>query len=300
MGVPGESGRPRIAYLLRPARQPAGGEGGGQGQEIAPRVSYVARHVIERLREAGAQVDALVAENAAWDLAAIRPEYDVYVLESKSALSLSLAGALGAAGARVINPYRPDRFGDKIAATTVLAAAGVPLPRSWAVAGEGALRTLLTQQRPGALLLKPPRGSLGQGIRRVEGLGDLDGERGDEVRRTFVNRGGQPQALLAQEAVPSQGEDLKVYVAGEWVAAITRPYPVVTEQDKRGKPADVPPKIRDVALDCGRALGLELYGVDFLVAGDDFWVVDVNGFPSYRGVAGAPERIAEYLLARAR
>jgi glutathione synthase/RimK-type ligase-like ATP-grasp enzyme len=83
------------------------------------------------------------------------------------------------------------------------------------------------------------------------------------------------------------------------VAAITRPYPVRTEADKRGKPAAVAPKIRDAALTCGQALGLELYGVDFLTSGHDFWVVDVNGFPSYRGVAGATERIATYLLRRA-
>src|SRR5436305_235152 len=83
--------------------------------------------------------------------------------------------------------------------------------------------------------------------------------------RASVNRSGQPQALLAQEAVPSSGEDLKVYVAGDWVAAITRPYPVVTEQDRRGRPAKVPPKVREVALASGKALGLELYGVDFLV-----------------------------------
>ena len=145
-----------------------------------------------------------MAENAAWDLAAGQMEYDLYAFESKSALSLSLAGALGMAGARVINPYRPDRFGDKIAATTVLAAAGVPLPRSWAVAGEGALRTLLAQLaqegRRAALFLKPPRGSLGRGIQRVGSLADLDGERGERLRRAFVNRRGQPQALLAQEA----------------------------------------------------------------------------------------------------
>src|SRR5438093_3532789 len=253
----GEDSRARIAYFLRPARQAAAGQGSGAGQQFAPRVSYVARHVIARLRAAGACVDALVAENAAWDLAAVRPEYDLYAFESKSALSLSLAGAPGVAGARVINPYRPDRFGDKIAAITVLAAAGVPLPRSWAVAGEGALRTLLAQLaqegRRAALFLKPPRGSLGRGIQRVGNLADLDGEQGERLRRAFVNRSGQPQALLAQEAVPSSGEDLKVYVVGDWVAAITRPYPVVTEQDQRGRPADVPPPIRDAALACGQA-----------------------------------------------
>jgi ribosomal protein S6--L-glutamate ligase len=263
-------------------------------------MSQVARRVIARLRAVGAHVDALVVENEAWDLASIRPRHDLYVVESKSALSLSLAGALGAAGARVINPYRPDRFGDKIAATTVLASAGVPLPRSWAVASEGALRALLAQEKMGPVILKPPRGSLGRGIHRIERASDLDGERGAALRRAFRNHSGQPQALLAQEVVPSEGDDLKVYVAGGWAGAIRRPYPVRTERDKQGTPAEVPPAIREAALTCGRVLGLELYGVDVLVSGSGFWVVDVNGFPSYRGVAGAAERIASYLLQCAR
>ena len=45
------------------------------------------------------------------------------------------------------------------------------------------------------------------------------------------------------------------------------------------------------------ALGLDVYGVDFLVAGDEFFAVDVNAFPGYKGVPQAPAAIADYLLA---
>ncbi len=60
--------------------------------------------------------------------------------------------------------------------------------------------------------------------------------------------------------------------------------------------------IRAAALAAGRAMGLEIYGVDFLRSPDtdEFWVVDVNAFPSYKGIAGATERIADLLLTRAR
>jgi glutathione synthase/RimK-type ligase-like ATP-grasp enzyme len=62
----------------------------------------------------------------------------------------------------------------------------------------------------------------------------------------------------------------------------------------------VPDAVREATLACGAALGLELYGVDVMRAGDQFWVVDVNAFPSYKGIEEAPRRIADHLLRRAR
>jgi ribosomal protein S6--L-glutamate ligase len=104
--------------------------------------------------------------------------------------------------------------------------------------------------------------------------------------------------VFAQREVPSAGRDLKVYVVGDQMWAITRPFPARTLADKLGAPARVPPGIREAAVACGRALGLELYGVDFLVAGDEFFAVDVNAFPGYKGVPDAPRAVAEHLHGR--
>ena len=59
------------------------------------------------------------------------------------------------------------------------------------------------------------------------------------------------------------------------------------------------PAVRDAALACGRALGLELYGVDFLEAGDKFFAVDVNALPGYKGAPEAPRALVDYLYRRA-
>jgi ribosomal protein S6--L-glutamate ligase len=91
-----------------------------------------------------------------------------------------------------------------------------------------------------------------------------------------------------------------VYVIGQRLWAITRPFPARSLQDKIGTPAVLSPEVRRAALACGRVLGLELYGVDVLRAGERFCVVDVNAFPGYKGVAEAPRQLAAYLLARAR
>ena len=65
----------------------------------------------------------------------------------------------------------------------------------------------------------------------------------------------------------------------------------------------LPDSIRAAALAAGYALGLELYGVDFLLPQDgsgDFAVVDVNAFPGYNGLDDAPAALADYLFERAR
>jgi ribosomal protein S6--L-glutamate ligase len=281
----------RIAFFVRPAAR--------DGQ-VGPQVSSTTEATIGLLRERGARVDVLVPEAELWDLGALKPEHDLYVLKSKTPLSLSLAGALEAAGAVTINRVAASGLAkDKVLHAALLARAGVPTPRGWACACGPALRSLLGDRSgPSRLLAKPPGGSMARGIRRLSAASDLDGAAGAALIAAMASRSGVPRPILLQEEVPSDGLDLKLYVVGDWVAAIRRPFPARTEAEKRGRPSEVPPPVREAALACGRALGLELYGVDVLTHGDRFWVVDVNAFPSYRGVAAGPRRVAEYLLAR--
>ncbi len=54
-------------------------------------------------------------------------------------------------------------------------------------------------------------------------------------------------------------------------------------------------EIRDIAIRCGEALGLGLYGMDVIESPDGPVVVDVNYFPGYKGVPGAAAHIADYI-----
>jgi ribosomal protein S6--L-glutamate ligase len=110
---------------------------------------------------------------------------------------------------------------------------------------------------------------------------------------------GLPLPLFIQREVPSGGKDLKVYAVGGELWAIAKPFPARTARDKIGTPVPLPPDIRAAALVCGQALGLELYGVDFLVGRSRFFAVDVNPFPGYKGAAEAPRYLADYLYERA-
>ena len=257
-----------------------------------PRVSPVMGGVLKGLGERGAKTDLIVPEECSWNLSELRPAHDLYVLKSETSLALSLAGALTVAGGEVVNSFRAVNLArDKIAATAVLAGSGVPVPPSYAT-GEAAL--LLPQLDEGPLWVKPQRGTKGAGIQRLAFRKELDPHR--ECRDAF----GLPLPFFAQQELPSNGKDLKVYVVGEDVWAIERRFPAVTESEKTGSPVELPRNIREAAVLCGRALGLELYGVDFLVAtGDRFAAIDVNAFPGYKGVAEAPAALAAYIHRRA-
>ncbi|HEV8634783.1 MAG TPA: hypothetical protein VG370_11165 [Chloroflexota bacterium] len=272
----------RIAFLLERT----------QPDNPAPRINPVTGDVIAHLRERGVQADLIVPENGCVEISDGRPRHDLYVLKSKTPLALSLARALAMAGARIVNTVEACTLvRDKIACTAVLAARGVPVPPSWATGQATSLLSLLDE---GPLWMKPQRGSKGRGVLRVEspvGLAPF---------QTHLDQCGLPLPLFAQREVPSDGGVLKVYVVGDRAWAVAKPWPARTVEDKLGRPASLPPAVEAAALACGRVLGLEIYGVDFLVDGGQFAAVDVNAWPGFRGPADAPTCIAAYLYERAR
>jgi ribosomal protein S6--L-glutamate ligase len=270
----------RIAFLLAHSGP----------ESAAPRLSGVTEEIVSRLAARNARVDLLAIGQEPLEISALlgKTEHDVYVLKAKTPLTLALAAAAASHGTRVVNSVESSILTrDKLASTAVLAAFGVPVPPSFATAETELLGPLLND---GAVWIKPQRGSQGAGVQRLTRPDQL--ARAHDLARDAY---GLPQPVFAQREVPSGGRDLKVYVVGEQMWAITRPFPALTLAEKLGSPVPVPPGIREAAVVCGQALGLELYGVDFVVAGDAFFVVDVNALPGYKGVSEAPRAIAEHI-----
>ena len=260
------------------------------GDSSVPHVSTVMEQVFGSLRKAGAEVNLLVAESRAWDLAHIEPNHDLYVLKSKSPLTLSLATILREKGADIVNSVESCRLArDKIAAAVALVTRNLPVPATWTTGQGRLLRPLIND---GALWLKARSGSKGRGVTRVIDAADA------AFAENPTDHYGLPQPLFAQRDVPSAGLDTKVYVVGERQWAITRPWPTHTAQDKQGQHASMDAELRAAAFACGEALGLEIYGVDFLIAGRKRHVVDINAFPGFKGVGEAAGEIASYLLRR--
>lgn len=261
----------RIALLL--ARHPS------------RKVSPIMPEVVELLAGWGAKVDPLYPEDTVTRLSGIRVEHDLYVLKSGSELALSLAGALHAAGATIINPY-PVAVAcrDKVAATRLLQAAGAPTPETYVAAQVAEVSPLLDD---GPLVVKPHRGTNGIGVHVVWDPDQLD---------DAAPHGG---VIFAQRYHKPDGRDRKIYVIGGQVFGVKRVWPARSYEEKLGEPFTITGELREIALGCGRAFGIELYGLDIIMSGGRPYVVDISSFPGFKGVPDAALRLADYIYAAA-
>jgi glutathione synthase/RimK-type ligase-like ATP-grasp enzyme len=243
--------------------------------------SRIVEEVGALLRGCGFDVQESIAEELLQRPGQLGLPGDLWLLKSYSPLSLSVAGALHAAGARLLNPW-PSTLAsrDKIVAARVLERAGIPTPRTW-VTGDLALALPLV--RRGAVVVKPHRGWRGEGVRVVRSEAEL------------LALPPPREPVIVQEHVDGPGVDLRVYVAGERVFATRKPFSAGSFAVP-GEPVDPGEEVRRIALRCGEAFGLGLYGLDVIESADGPRVVDLNSFPGYKGVPGAAEAVADYVV----
>ena len=256
----------RIGFLLPPTSLHSG--------------SYMTL-VRRALADTGVLVDIVHPVDRAVDVSQIRLEHDLYVLRKMSGLAFSLAGALHAVGAAIVNPYPVSAaLRDKIIAFRILTAAGVPTPATYTASRAEHLVPLLDE---GPLIAKPYQGAGGYDVRIVRTAAELAAVPYD--RRTPV---------FMQRYYPPQGRDRKLYVIGGQVFGVKKVFPRHTEAEKQGEPFTPGPELRDIALRCGQAFGIDLYGVDIIESGGQPYVVDMCSLPGFKGVPDAPRRLAEY------
>jgi ribosomal protein S6--L-glutamate ligase len=248
------------------------------------KVSPIMPEVVELLDEWGADVDVICPDEELTPLAEVQVEHDLYVLKSGSELALSLAGALNAAGATILNPF-PVALAcrDKVIATRMLQSAGVPTPDTYVAAQIGELSALLDD---GPLVVKPYRGTNGVGVHLVWDPDQLDD----------IANGG---VIFAQRYHKPEGRDRKIYVIGGQVFGVKRIWPARTYEEKLGEPFTITDELREIALACGRAFGIELYGLDIIMSEGRPYVVDISSFPGFKGVPDAGLRLADYIYAAA-
>jgi len=258
---------PAIAFLL--TRHPP------------TRVSPVMPEVARQLARRGATVEGIYPDEAVTDLTSLDPRHDLYVLKSGTDTALSVAGALHAAGAAILNPYPvAAACRDKIVLTRVLRRAGVPIPDTFVAGSFAQLEPLLSD---GPLVVKPYRGSQGRGVRIVRSAGELE----------TADDGTGP--LFAQRYHAPTGRDRKLYCIGEQVYGVKRVWPVTSYADKLGEPFRVGEALREVAARCGAAFGIGLYGLDVVETEHGPFVVDFSSFPGFKGVPDAAAALADFI-----
>ena len=265
----------------------------------------VTYRLIPLLRKMGALIELVHAETNLHRLDTA-PPWDLVVLKSGSAAALHLAAASEAQGIPSVNRSEATRLAqDKLASAAILQRAGLPIapvhlawlgsggPKAPAPLSKGPELTRSAPESPHLLeeqhgefpdcplIVKAARGSRGVGLWSV-GPGEL----------TALAPTLPEGPYLLMERVPHAADDLKVYVAGEWMAAIERPFPAASYADKHGRPSSLLPGVAEVAREAGRLLGLDCFGCDFVKGPDGWTLVDVNAFPGYKGAVGAPEALA--------
>jgi ribosomal protein S6--L-glutamate ligase len=185
---------------------------------------------------------------------------------------------------------------NKAEMAAALAAADVPTPRTFLGPPRELANRVPSASYP--LVLKPILGDNCRGLRFIRTPGELSAI---ELRDPVV---------LAQEFLPNDGYDLKLYGIGDQIWAVRKasPFnpPVPTRlragsMDHRVTAQLLPlfPAIEELGHCCRDLFCLELYGVDCIETSRGPVVIEVNEFPNYTGVPDADERLADYLLRRA-
>lgn len=232
--------------------------------------------------------DDIVAEVAGdedpWERLA---DGDAVLARTRDPFALTLLAEAARPGVSVLTPAAPIALvRNKARAARVLAAHGLPAPRTFLARDPQALRSLPSSRFP--LLLKPHLGDNAEGIVLARDPSALLG---------LAWSGGM---VLAQELVDAGGVDLKLYVAGERVWGIRRPSALsliggngaASGLQAEGEPAVLAPALERMARRCAALFGLTLAGIDVLESSRGPLIVDVNEFPNYTGVAEAPGVLA--------
>jgi ribosomal protein S6--L-glutamate ligase len=247
------------------------------------------------LQAAGCAVPLIVpGADRLFDIPAAAPAWDAVLSRGRDLAGLGVLAAASALGILAINsPRSIDLVRNKIAMQAVLLNHGLPLPKTWFAADPTVFRGVPGDAFP--LVVKPFDGDGSRGLALLTRPEDVALLAPLESRRSLY---------LAQEFLQTDGWDLKLYGIGSRVWAVRKPSPVsfvgpgpaVLRPTEGAELVPVDAQLHDIALTCGRACGLELWGVDVAMTPGGPRVIEVNDFPTYSAVPGAGPAIAQHVL----
>lgn len=230
------------------------------------------------------------------------PMADLYLLKSHAPQALDVAHALERKGALVVNSWASSvACQDRVLMAERMREANLPWPKTWSFSTLGNMlnkRDVLTSL-PFPLIIKSyysHRGDLVDKVDSVEQLEALAAEWSQEP-------------VVLQEFAAGDGWDIKMWVIDQQIFAARRRTPLepnASKEDFPIAPEELPREWAHIAKEIGRVFNMRLYGVDLLITEHGPMIVDVNGFPGFRGVPGADsalvglvERIAQERKAKA-
>jgi ribosomal protein S6--L-glutamate ligase len=176
--------------------------------------------------------------------------------------------------------------------SVLLTTAGVPTPRTFFAPVEQLAAHAPVETYP--IILKPIFGDNSQGLLVVNSPEEMS-----------AVKWGDPVALAQQYLPPDDGYDLKLYAIGEEIWAVRKPSPfnkprAATGSEPKAEILPLTPGLEELGRRCGKLFGLELFGVDCVETPSGPLVIEINDFPNYTGVPEADQRLADYIIRRAR
>jgi predicted glycosyltransferase/glutathione synthase/RimK-type ligase-like ATP-grasp enzyme len=241
--------------------------------------------VIRLLRKWGATAEPVHLGDDLIDIAQVGLDYDLYVLKNRKGLAMSVAADLHRAGAALLNPYPVSAMlRDRIVMFRVLRAAGVPVPETFVASHASQLLPALDR---GPLLVRPCH-------HFQKGSGTVVSNAAELAALGLIE-----EPVFAQRYHPPDGPDRKIYSIGTDLFGVFRVRPAYTYDEKQGQAFAPSPALAEIARRCGAAFGIDLFSVDIVESGGRVYVVDMSGFPGFKGVPDAPLRLATYIHAAA-
>ncbi len=198
---------------------------------------------------------------------------------------LSILHALGRLGVLVSNDARSvENCVDKAMTSFLVASAGLPTPRSWAVESRRQAERIVASE-PHALVLKPLFGAQGKGLKLIGRPEDLPPA--DEIAGGvyYLQR-------FIGHSLDGRGSDYRVLVScGRAVAAMRREAACWITNIKQGalaRPIEPDSALEDLAVAATAAVGGDFCGVDILKdASGRPHVLEVNSMPAWTGLKKA-------------
>jgi len=298
----------RVRALLRRTQRfcgaapfPASLEPASNGPTVA--IIVERRHLENRalrgarsaLEAAGCTVPLVVPDShRLFDIPDHPPPWDAVLSRGRDLAGLGMLAAASALGVVAINaPRSIELVRNKVAMHAVLQEHELPLPKTWFATDVAVFCSLPLDRFP--LVVKPYDGDGSAGLALLTRPEDVD---------LLPELRGKRSLYLAQEFLETDGWDLKLYGIGSRIWAVRKPSPVdfpgpgpaLLRSTKGAEPVELDGKLRDIALTCGRACGLELWGVDVALTKDGPYVIEVNDFPTYSAIPEAGALIAQHAL----
>jgi ribosomal protein S6--L-glutamate ligase len=176
---------------------------------------------------------------------------------------------------------------NKAQMSIALAAGKLPIPLTFFGSIEYLAKEIKPESYP--IILKPIFGDNSHGLLVVDNSEDLTKVQWPEP------------VALAQCYFSTSGYDLKLYGIGNEICAVRKRSPFNQPQAELEEGIiTLTPELEDLGRRCGRLFDLDLFGVDCIETENGPLVIEINDYPNYTNVPQANERLASYVLSRAR